>query len=292
MYMSASIDGDFEGALENGETKVDKKLSKKFKFLGELCAHSLSSNENDHTGVWSCAFEPEYEGCYPNLAATCGGNTICFVDCSTMSIVKKYRHFEDETFITLAWTVLSNESGQIDDMNNSSTFKPFSILATGSSRGDIKLIEPSILSCYACLHAHRSRVNALRFSITNPNWLLSAGNDKYILLWKISSPQGDDSKTSNECICRFDQMQSPPISLDFNEDGTGFLAGCDDSDCKYFQIPQDVLSSSKKKIDCMISFYGYEDNYHGSNIDCLHVVRNNIVGTLITMIFPTASEFK
>jgi WD40 repeat protein len=239
----------------------------KFEFLGELRAHSPSNDKNDHyTHLWSCAFEPKYEGSHPNLVATCGGNTICFVDCATMTVLKKYKHLEKETFTSLAWTVLPKT---VEDD------RLFSILAAAGWQGDIKLIEPSMLLCYAYLRGHRSKVYALRFSPKNPRWLLSAGRDAYILLWEIGIPRGEALQADNHCICRFDGFSSPVISLDFDKDSSGFLAGFENSDCQYFEIPKEPMTISS--ITKSQSFYGYEDNYHGSNIDCLHITDKNIV---------------
>jgi len=41
-----------------------------------------------------------------SLVATCGGNTVCLVDCCLGKVVVKYSHVEEEQFMSLAWTTL------------------------------------------------------------------------------------------------------------------------------------------------------------------------------------------
>ena len=256
-------------------------LPRNLKFLGELRAHSPSNDEaDDYTCLWSCAFEPEYEGSHPNLVATCGGNTICFVDCATMTVLRKYKHLEKENFITLAWTVLhgdsSQDNGGDDNIENG---RSFSVLAAAGTQGYIKLLLPSMLVCYAYLHGHRSDVYALCFSEKYPHQLLSAGNDSCILLWGLDIPKGESLGSSNQCLCRFDGLKSAILSLVFTQDGSGFLAGFDDSDCQYYKIHDySEISENGEGMHCSRSFFGYENNYHGSNVDCLHVLDEGLIG--------------
>jgi leucine-rich repeat and WD repeat-containing protein 1 len=248
---------------------------KNIKFLGELRTHSPSNDEtDDYTCLWSCVFEPEYEESYPNLVATCGGNTICFIDCATMTVLRKYKHLEKENFITMAWTVLHEDSDQKKGKDDSiENRRSFSVLAAAGTQGYIKLLLPSILVCYAYLHGHRSEVYALCFSEKYPRRLLSAGNDRCILLWDLEIPKGESLESSNQCLCRFDDLKSAIISLGFIPDGSGFLAGCVDSDCRYYKISDSSVSSDNGEGRmCSRSFFGYEDNYHGSNVDCLHIL--------------------
>ena len=81
------------------------------------------------TQVWDIVFEPDKN--HPekttNIVATCGGNSICFIDVITSEVIMKYSHKErGENFYTLAWTILPHEN---DDKKT--------VLVAGSKKGEI-----------------------------------------------------------------------------------------------------------------------------------------------------------
>lgn len=43
-----------------------------------------------------------------SIVATCGGNTICLIDCRLGKVMAKYSHVEEEEFMCLAWTTLEH----------------------------------------------------------------------------------------------------------------------------------------------------------------------------------------
>ncbi|KAG0213255.1 Leucine-rich repeats and WD repeat domain-containing protein 1 [Mortierella sp. GBA30] len=43
-----------------------------------------------------------------SIAATCGGNTVCLIDCRLGRVMAKYSHVEEEEFMCLAWTTLNH----------------------------------------------------------------------------------------------------------------------------------------------------------------------------------------
>ena len=42
------------------------------------------------------------------IVATCGGNTVCLIDCRAGRVVNKYSHVLEEEFMCLAWTTLDH----------------------------------------------------------------------------------------------------------------------------------------------------------------------------------------
>ena len=44
-----------------------------------------------------------------SIVATCGGNTICLIDCRLGKVMAKYSHVEEEEFMALAWTTLDHD---------------------------------------------------------------------------------------------------------------------------------------------------------------------------------------
>jgi hypothetical protein len=43
-----------------------------------------------------------------SIVATCGGNTVCLIDCRLGKVMAKYSHVEEEQFMSLAWTTLDH----------------------------------------------------------------------------------------------------------------------------------------------------------------------------------------
>ncbi len=68
---------------------------------------------------------------------------------------------------------------------------------TTDARQDMLYLPHSFIY-YLCINAFaRNGINALAFSPSQPDWLLSADNTGHILLWKIGKPRGDtDHKVS------------------------------------------------------------------------------------------------
>ncbi|XP_060575717.1 leucine-rich repeat and WD repeat-containing protein 1-like, partial [Ruditapes philippinarum] len=84
--------------------------------------HSNGNNPSDGiTKIWNCAFEPLIgsPGETTNILATCGGKNICFTDCQTGKVMKRYKDCsKSESFYALAWTTLEADGKHMkDDVN-------------------------------------------------------------------------------------------------------------------------------------------------------------------------------
>ncbi|KAI8603503.1 WD40-repeat-containing domain protein [Dissophora ornata] len=140
-----------------------------------------------------------------SIVATCGGNTVCFIDCRLGKVMTKYSHVEEEDFMCLAWTTLdhsyddSEEEGDKDAEEDRR--EQSNILAVAGRLGSIKLINPLQNTCYKYLHGHTETILQLKFSLTNPRWLFSASTDGTARLWDIGSLTNYEKEAC--CLAKF-----------------------------------------------------------------------------------------
>ncbi|KAI1296171.1 hypothetical protein EDD11_007527 [Mortierella claussenii] len=157
-----------------------------------------------------------------SVVATCGGNTVCLIDCSLGRIVAKYSHVEEEEFMCLAWTTLDqtyqdgedgadwNQFMQGYKSGGSGRHDQANILAAAGRMGSIKLINPLQGSCYKYLNGHSASILRLKFSITNPRWLFSASVDGTARLWDIGSL--NNYETEARCLAKFDGLDNSSVT--------------------------------------------------------------------------------
>ena len=107
---------------------------------------------------------------------------MCFVDCSTGRVMKKYKQ-PGETFYCLAWTTVCLDS-------DSDKKHKANLVAAGGSQCDIKIIEPNQLVCFEEIQGHKGVLECLLFHPHHPTWLLSAADDNTIMIWEIGLPKG------------------------------------------------------------------------------------------------------
>lgn len=65
------------------------------------------------TQVWQCAFEPSpiEKDKTTNVIATCGGNSVCFIDVDSGKVLKKYYASNSrENFLALAWSTINGNN--------------------------------------------------------------------------------------------------------------------------------------------------------------------------------------
>ncbi|KAI9239593.1 MAG: WD40-repeat-containing domain protein [Podila humilis] len=197
-------------------------------------AHSRSTHEGQEetqTDTWACAFQPTLPVIRPgpgaprpaprkssSIVATCGGNTVCLIDCQLGKVMAKYSHMEEEEFMCLAWTTLDhdtivdNESSK-DDKDGAITeaqTQQSNILAAAGHLGSIKLMNPVQNTCYRYLAGHTDSVLRLKFSLTNPRWLFSASADGSVRLWDIGSLADDDTEAG--CLAKFVGLDNSAVT--------------------------------------------------------------------------------
>ncbi|KAK9765954.1 hypothetical protein K7432_005305 [Basidiobolus ranarum] len=234
-------------------------------------AHSKTSlgPEDDETQVWACAFEPpnvdeEGNSEASNIVATCGGNTVCFIDCHQGKITTKYTHLEaTEEFYTLDWTTLED--------NNSH------ILAVAGKLGVVRLINPLQGVCFRYLVGHSKQINQIRFSAKNPRWLFSASYDDTIRLWDIGSSVVDSDNSI--CLAKFSGL-SHLNSFCIHPSDQYLFAGCVDGSIYKYNV-SDLLHhnpTSRQGISPDASnHFGPSKDTHNSAIEDMAFLDHDLV---------------
>lgn len=168
--------------------KVSERPVKGAEVSTFLRCHSKDPNDSV-TQVWQAAFQPKCEDndISPNIVATCGGRVVNFIDCSTGTVVKRYRHANPkEEFFCLAWTQLPIGG------------RPSAVLAVAGKAREVSLIHPEQLVCYRSFEAHSKYINCLHFCPRQPSWLLSGSIDDNIHIWNVGIPEAPKYQTKIE----------------------------------------------------------------------------------------------
>uniref|UniRef100_A0A8C3U9D7 Leucine-rich repeat and WD repeat-containing protein 1 n=1 Tax=Catharus ustulatus TaxID=91951 RepID=A0A8C3U9D7_CATUS len=149
------------------------------------CHSKGNSREDFKTQLWSCVFEPVLDSGARKgeTVATCGGESVCLIDCETGTVLKKYKVATEE-FFSVAWTTLTM-------VTSDSHKKAHNILAAAGRRGIVKLIHVAADFCYGEIKAHKKPIATVCFSPTRETHLFTASYDKRIVLWDIGIPDCD-----------------------------------------------------------------------------------------------------
>uniref|UniRef100_A0A8C5T546 Leucine rich repeats and WD repeat domain containing 1 n=1 Tax=Malurus cyaneus samueli TaxID=2593467 RepID=A0A8C5T546_9PASS len=134
------------------------------------CHSKGNSREDFKTQLWSCVFEPVLDsgtrkGDSSRTVATCGGESVCLIDCETGTVLKKYKVATEE-FFSVAWTTLTM-------VISDSRKKAHNILAAAGRRGIVKLIHVAADFCYGEIKAHKKPIATVCFSPTQETHLFS-----------------------------------------------------------------------------------------------------------------------
>ncbi|KAL3858336.1 hypothetical protein ACJMK2_012930 [Sinanodonta woodiana] len=187
--------------------------------------HSLDNNpSDDETKVWMCAFQPNPRnpGETTNIVATCGGKNICFIDCQTGKVMKRYKDNDpDESFFCLAWTILPADGESLK--------KDVSILAVAGNNGHVKLFHPSQRVLFATMEGHRSYISCLCFHPEEPTQLFSGSRDGRIILWDIGIPDFTDCTIQYSQLLVLKAPGTDAVNLSVSLSCDLLIAGCDKS---------------------------------------------------------------
>ncbi|XP_067866232.1 leucine-rich repeat and WD repeat-containing protein 1 isoform X2 [Heterodontus francisci] len=156
-----------------------------------LQTHSRNNSPEDlSTQLWACAFEPDVKNSQiPGVGlqssrnvATCGGDSVCIIDCETGIVHHKYKLVGEE-FFSLAWTTLT-----VIDKDQK---RKLNVLAVGGLMGVVKLIHTKVNYCYGKIKAHKKSISTLCFCPKRETFLFTGSYDKTIILWDIGVPDCD-----------------------------------------------------------------------------------------------------
>ncbi|EMP28876.1 Leucine-rich repeat and WD repeat-containing protein 1 [Chelonia mydas] len=213
-----------------------------FHFL--QCHSKGNSREDFKTQLWSCVFEPPLDSgtrkdpvvSTSRTMATCGGESVCLIDCETGIVLKKYK-VPAEEFFTVAWTTLTM-------VTNDGRKKKHNILAAAGRRGIVKLIHVSADFCYGEIKAHKKPIATACFSPTCETHLFTASYDKRIGLWDIGVPDCDYNFKASQLMVL--EVASIPlrIALVPSCPDQFLLAGCEEG-CFAWDIRLDKPQKSR-----------------------------------------------
>uniref|UniRef100_A0A3Q1EEV8 Leucine-rich repeat and WD repeat-containing protein 1 n=1 Tax=Acanthochromis polyacanthus TaxID=80966 RepID=A0A3Q1EEV8_9TELE len=247
--------------------------------LHVLQCHSKQDKPEDFsTQLWACAFQPLPDssgGGESRLVATCGGDSVCVIDCETGMVMKKYK-VSGEEFFSLSWsTVLMSRGGKAPAQH-------CSILAAGGKKGVVKLIHPRNNVAYGEFRASRKSLSVLRFNHQQGNFLFTGSYDSKIALWDIG---GVDSQYNFKVVqlLLLDVSATPlHICLPPTSPSTHLLTACEDGlHCYNTQLGTNNNTKSRsKEMEITFPIYKKEDkdhNYH--TIDGLSFLNDDIVAS-------------
>uniref|UniRef100_A0A8C4GQ57 Leucine-rich repeat and WD repeat-containing protein 1 n=1 Tax=Dicentrarchus labrax TaxID=13489 RepID=A0A8C4GQ57_DICLA len=242
------------------------------------CHSKQDSSEDFSTQLWACAFQPMPDstgaGGGSRLVATCGGDSLCVIDCETGIVMKKYK-VPGEEFFSLAWsTVLMSRGGNASAQH-------CSILAAGGKRGLVKLIHPRNNVAYGEFRASRKSLSVLRFNHHRGNFLFTGSYDNKIVMWDIG---GVDSQYNYKVVQLLVlEISATPlhICLPPTSPNSHLLTACEDGlHCFNTQLGTNTTTKRSKEMEITFPIYKKEDKDHDYHtIDGLSFLTDDIVAS-------------
>ncbi|KAK3730817.1 hypothetical protein QZH41_009933 [Actinostola sp. cb2023] len=253
-----------------------------------LQTHSLNNDPDDRrTQVWGCEFEPSVDkpgetiysffisfpiyqtdfsvclkGETTSICATCGGDSVCFIDCNSGQVMKKYKQ-PGEIFYCIAWTTVTM------DFNGNS--KKTNLLAAGGQQKDIKIIEPNQLVCCEEITGLKGVLECLSFHPVHSSWLFCAAND-LVTVWDIGFQRGGTEKSKQLLTLK---SRTVVRSFAIPPHGNTLVGACDDG-CFFWKIDEMDKNNEKSRIPFgKLSFPGKKT----LPLDCVQCLSNQVIAT-------------
>ncbi|NXA02683.1 LRWD1 protein, partial [Nesospiza acunhae] len=239
------------------------------------CHSKGNSREDFKTQLWSCVFEPVLDSgarkdpivSSSRTVATCGGESVCLIDCETGTVLKKYKVATEE-FFSVAWTTLTM-------VISDSRKKAHNILAAAGRRGIVKLIHVAADFCYGEIKAHKKPIATVCFSPTQETHLFTASYDKRIALWDIGIPDCDYNFKASQLLVLETASIPLRIALVPTCPEQYLLAGCEDG-CFAWNIKLDKGQKSRP-FEAIFQFPGEESLTTSHRVDGLAFLNDDVV---------------
>ncbi|NWU25723.1 LRWD1 protein, partial [Dyaphorophyia castanea] len=239
------------------------------------CHSKGNSREDFKTQLWSCVFEPVLDSgarkdpivSSSRTVATCGGESVCLIDCETGTVLKKYKVATEE-FFSVAWTTLTM-------VISDSRKKAHNILAAAGRRGIVKLIHVAADFCYGEIKAHKKPIATVCFSPTQETHLFTASYDKRIALWDIGIPDCDYNFKASQLLVLETASIPLRIALVPTCPEQYLLAGCEDG-CFAWNIKLDKGQKSRP-FEAIFQFPDDENMTTSHRVDGLAFLNDDVV---------------
>ncbi|XP_055082753.1 leucine-rich repeat and WD repeat-containing protein 1 [Periophthalmus magnuspinnatus] len=238
-----------------------------------LQCHSKQDSTDDlSTQLWACAFQPSSVGS-SHLVATCGGDSVCLIDCELGLVMKKYK-VPGEEFFSLAWSTVLMCCGR------GIAAQPCNVLAAGGKRGMVKLIHPRNNIAYGEFRASRKALSVLHFNPNKGNFLYTGSYDNKIVLWDIG---GLDNHYNYKVVSLMSlECGSTPLHLCVPPKAplSHLLTACDNGlHCYSGQVPTTITNRWKQR-EVTFPVYKEEDSEHDYHtVDGLAFLSDDIVAS-------------
>lgn len=201
-----------QGPTSGKKAKAPKKARKRVRVEVEsdldydpklfLRAHCHMNDARDNgTQIWKAAFRPNTgPDDKRNMVATCGGNTICLIDCDKLVVESRYTDRNPtENFYCLAWTVITDDATGDEEVILAAAGNVHKIVIFSDTKNEYRL------SCVFRFHAHEADVNCIMFHPTRTHWMFTASYDRTVKLWSIAKHE------------RLDDIE-PLVTIDTNNE--------------------------------------------------------------------------
>ncbi|NWY18785.1 LRWD1 protein, partial [Aphelocoma coerulescens] len=239
------------------------------------CHSKGNSREDFKTQLWSCVFEPVLDSgarkdpivSSSRTVATCGGESVCLIDCETGTVLKKYKVATEE-FFSVAWTTLTM-------VISDSRKKAHNILAAAGRRGIVKLIHVAADFCYGEIKAHKKPIATVCFSPTQETHLFTASYDKRIALWDIGIPDCDYNFKASQLLVLETASIPLRIALVPTCPEQYLLAGCEDG-CFAWNIKLDKGQKSRP-FEAIFQFPDDDSMTTSHRVDGLAFLNDDVV---------------
>ncbi|NWU81557.1 LRWD1 protein, partial [Onychorhynchus coronatus] len=257
----------------NTEEEAEDVSAEPLHFL--QCHSKGNSREDFKTQLWSCVFEPVLDSgarkdpivSSSRTVATCGGESVCLIDCETGTVLKKYKVATEE-FFSVAWTTLTM-------VISDSRKKAHNILAAAGRRGIVKLIHVAADFCYGEIKAHKKPIATVCFSPTQETHLFTASYDKRIALWDIGIPDCDYNFKASQLLVLEAACIPLRIALVPTCPEQYLLAGCEDG-CFAWNIKLDKGEKSRP-FEAIFQFPDDESMTTSHRVDGLAFLNDDVV---------------
>ncbi|NWW30600.1 LRWD1 protein, partial [Panurus biarmicus] len=262
-----------EAALNPRKSSHEDVSAEPLHFL--QCHSKGNSREDFKTQLWSCVFEPVLDSgarkdpivSSSRTVATCGGESVCLIDCETGTVLKKYKVATEE-FFSVAWTTLTM-------VISDSRKKAHNILAAAGRRGIVKLIHVAADFCYGEIKAHKKPIATVCFSPTQETHLFTASYDKRIALWDIGIPDCDYNFKASQLLVLETASIPLRIALVPTCPEQYLLAGCEDG-CFAWNIKLDK-GQKTRPFEAIFQFPDEESMTTSHRVDGLAFLNDDVV---------------